>query len=373
MAWQDELAALDDALAQGRVTPDQHRSERDRILASVSSMPPLLGAPDAAGTDASKWQVANPMAAGQSAPPGDSDRTQVVPGGGDPNKTAYVQMPRGGFPPGQPNQHGQPNRQNQPPHPQQPNQQFAPSQQAAQPWANQDAGFGSAGQNWGYAKQGPEVFDDTETGGGKKWLLVGLVVVLLLSGGAVWYFGFRGDGSEQGGSTTSTAPSTVKAEPVTLDRLPNPPGKVNEARTGEFTLDEAKTKKMLNAVEHKAIDKAGTEKFSHKSSTDNNVGYAVSAYPTKDEDSATGLGDALVGQHTSIGMTAVKLPGLPENVSVMKVHLVKSDQHLIRAVYVTGDTTVRVGVLAPGTLSEAKVTEALDKFLNQVLEAVPAK
>ena len=92
-------------------------------------------------------------------------------------------------------------------------------------------------------------------------MLVGLVVVLLLAGGAVWYFGFQGDSSEQGGGTTSTAPSTTKAEPVTLDRLPNPPGKVNDATTGEFTLDEAKTKKMLNAVEHKAIVKAGTEKY----------------------------------------------------------------------------------------------------------------
>ncbi|TQM81887.1 hypothetical protein FHX81_4273 [Saccharothrix saharensis] len=360
MAWQDELAALDEALAQGRITADQHRSERDRILAAVSSAP-------AAG--ALKWQASNPTAAGQGAPAGDADRTQVVPGG-DPNKTAYVQVPRGGFPP--PNQQAP-----QPPQPgrqpgQQPGQQFAPAQPVAPPWASPDAGFGSTGQNWGYARQGPEVFEDTASGGGKKWLLVGLVVVLLLAGGAVWYFGFNGGGSDQAG-TTSTAASTPKPEPIKLDRLPNPPGQANEANTGEFTLDEAKTKKIVGANEQKAVAAAGTGKFPHKSSSDNGLGYAVSAFPTKDDGAATELGDALVRQNTSIGMAPLKLSGVPENVSVMQVRLPDSNQYLLRAVYVTGDTTVRVGLLGSAKLAEPKVTEAFDKFLKQVLEAVPAK
>lgn len=369
MAWQDELTALDDALAQGRITADQHRSERDRILAAASSAPPpSTPPPGMPAPGAPKWQVANPMAAGPGAPAGDADRTQVVPGGGggDPNKTAYVQMPRGGF---QPNPNQPPQQQQQQ---QQPNQQFAPAPPAAPPWASQDAGFGSTGQNWGYARQGPEVFDDTDSGGGKKWLVVGLVVVLLLAGGAVWFFGFSGGGSDTGGGTT-TSTTTSKPEPIKLDKLPNPPGQANEINTGEFTLDEAKTKKILGANEQKAVAAAGTEKFPHKSSTENGVGYAVSAFPAKDDGAATELGDALVRQNTSIGMAAVKLTGVPEDVSVMKVHIPDSNQYLLRAVYVTGDTTVRVGVLASGKLTEAKVTEAFEKFLKQALEAVPVK
>jgi len=347
MAWQDELRALDEALAQGRISSDQHRVERDRILAGASGAVPGGG---------QHWQAMNPApAAGQP----DAERTQVVRGGADPNATVFVQAPR--FPQ-QPQQ--QQHLQQQPPH-------FAPSPPMSPPWSDeQGTGFTSTG-NWSQVRQGPEVFENTHESNTGKWVAVAIIVVLLGSA-ATWWFGFRETDTTAQPPTTSSAPTTQQPQPVAMADLPSPSGQPS-SNTGEYNLDEAKAKKVVGEPEHKSAKDSGVTKVLYKSAVDQEFGYAVSGFITKDTTSASDLSDALVQQHTNLGMAPLEIAGIPKGVSVMKLTMQQPQQTLIRAVYVSGVTTIRVGVLVAGSVGEQAAADGFAKYLKQVLAAVPVK
>jgi hypothetical protein len=347
MAWQDELRNLDEALAQGRISGDQHRVERDRILASAADAMPGGG---------QRWQAMNPAPTGA---PSDADRTQVVRGGGDPNATAYVQAPR--FPPQQQQMQPPPNQQ----------QQFAPQQPVSPPWSDQPgSGFTSTG-DWAHTRQGPEVFEDTGKGDAGKWVAVA-IIVLLLGGAATWWFGFREDSGSTAQETTTSSTPTTQAKPVVMTDLPDPSGQPN-GNTGEYTPEEAKTKKVIGDADFAAVKTSGTAKLFYKAAIDQGIGYSVSAFPAKDGGAANELSDALVAQHTNIGMAPFEIAGVPKGVSVMKVQMPQPKQILIRAVYIAGNTVVRVGVLATPSVTEQQAVDGFTKYLKKVLESVPAQ
>ncbi len=331
------MRTLDEALAKGQISPDQHRARRDEVLASATG-----GAPQGL-----RWQAQAP---GNQEPSGDAERTQVVTSG-DAGATAFIRPPA--FPP-------PPN--NWPPAGGQQQQATPP------PWAaqQQQQGF-QQGTPWNQGMQGPEVFEAT----GKKrtglWVLVA-VLVLALVGGSTWWFGFRDGNTTPAAQQTST--TAEQARTPGLDDLPDPPGKPN-ANTGEYGVDDAKNRKVLGEADFKAAQTAGVTDVVQKSGSDRGLGYAVAVFGAKDEDAAIELGNAFIQTHTTIGLTPFQAQDVPESVSTTKGQ--HQDQFLFRAVYVMGSTTIRVGTAAPKAFGEQEAQAAFTAFLDQVIAKVPAK
>ncbi|GLZ32626.1 hypothetical protein Lesp02_48140 [Lentzea sp. NBRC 105346] len=333
MGWQEELRALDEAVAAGRISPDQHRARRDQLLAAASS----------GGAQPQRW-VATPPA------PGDADRTQVVSSGGqqpeadrtqvvrtDADKTQFVQVPA--F------------------------QQPGP-QQTAPPWAAGDQSFGVPGwQSQGM--HGPEVFDE---GGGKSKLvpiLIG-VLVLALIGGGVWFFAFRDSGTDAQQNPPSSSAQPVDA-PAFNAILPEPNG-TPSPKNGEYTVDKAKAAGVISEKDAKAMQAAGVEKVFDKVASSAGVGQAVAAYVAKDEQSAKELAKTLVDNMKTGGWSTVEQVDVPENVTLMKI--AANDQFLYRGVYTSGKVTIRVATAGPSTIPDQEIGKKFNEFLMQVLKAV---
>lgn len=354
MAWQDELKALDDALATGKISPDQHRVQRDELLAAASG----------GGPAPARWAVANPasnpgpaqgpdQARNQGA---EAERTQVVPSGAtDAERTQVVRPVSGPFPQ----------------QPQQPRPPYPPQQQP-QPHGPQSGGFPAPpwshnAPSWQMqGMQGPEVFADTGSGS-KKWIgvVVG-VLVLALVGGAVWWFGFaQSDDTATG--TSSTGNTSAAAGAFDAGRLPDPEGKPRD-RNGEYSLADAKSSKVVSEKDVKALETAGVTRLVDKVASKDGVSFAASAFVAKDATAAGELADALVANQTTAGMTPVEGGSVPESVSLMK--LATGDQFLYRAIYTSGDVTVRIATAAPSTVPEQVVVENFQTYVAEVVESV---
>ncbi|WP_367133746.1 hypothetical protein [Saccharothrix sp. HUAS TT1] len=360
MGWQEELKALDDALASGKITPDQHRSQRDELLAAVSG----------GGPASPRWSATNP-AGDQGQNQGqnqgqEAERTQVVPSPGpvDPNKTQVVRPVTGGFPqqqPPAPQQQRPWPPQQQPPHP---HQQQGPQSGGfpAPPWADSAPSWQMQGM------QGPEVFSDTGSGS-KKWVgvVVGVLVVALI-GGAVWWFGFKpSDDTATGTGGTSSAAPTAAESGFTADKLPDPEGKPGP-KNGEYSLADAKSAKVVSEKDVKALETAGVERLVDKVAGRNGMSFAGSAFVAKDATAAVELADTLVQNQAAAGMTPVTGTSLPESVSVMT--LATAQQSLYRAVYTSGDVTIRIATAAPASVPDKTVREAFQAYVAKVAESV---
>lgn len=241
VSWQEELRKLDEELAAGRISADEYRVRRDKVLASAVTsgaeagtprppagestqiMPgaqaPAPGQPPPGGQDqpdnVEKTQIV-PGATGESAeqtqavggwqtarPQGnDSDRTQVVPGI-PPQSVAGGQPPRPAPGHYQPTHYGQPEWQQSP-------------EEYGSPWAGQDfpplAPTGSP--DW--IRQGPEVFEAEGKSKTGKVLLIVLAVVLVAGLGVGAYFLFAGNKKNEPIAQTTTnqpPPPTTSAQP----------------------------------------------------------------------------------------------------------------------------------------------------------------
>ncbi|HEX6346318.1 hypothetical protein [Umezawaea sp.] len=354
MGWQEELSALDEALAAGRITADQHRSRRDELLAAASG----------GGPTPMRWRASQPA---------DPEATSVIRKSdfADPEKTQQVRPV--GFP--------------ATPSTSQPLPQFPPQQQFGQPpkrpvppW--EDKGFGVTPSTSGV--HGAEVFDSNA---GKSprvgiYVLIGVLAFVVIGGGVFW-FGLSGGMGTQSAApppatttealtsappTSSPPPApTTTAPPSGLAAVPDPPGNPYP-KNGEYTLETAKDAKIIPEGDLAALEAAGVDKVFEKSSGDGTLSYAIAVYVAEDEQSAKDLSAALVENRAVAGTSTVELNDVPKSVTMTK--LATSNQFLYRGIYTSGKMTVRVATAGPTTVPDQDVGGKFAEFMRGVVGSI---
>jgi hypothetical protein len=366
MGWQEELSALDEALAAGRITADQHRSRRDELLAAASG----------GGPAPARWRASQPV---------DPETTSVIRKSdfADPEKTQQVRPV--GFPPPPQGPPSSPSTsQPLPVFPQQ--QQFGPPpQRPSPPWEAE--GFGVSPST--AAVHGAEVFDSSS---GKSprvgiYVLIGVLAFVVIGGGVFWFGLSGGMGTESAAPppttaaltsapdssappTTTVATTTVAATtapPSGLAAVPDPPG-APYPKNGEYTLAGADEAKIIPAGDLEALQKAGVDKVFEKSSGDGPLAYAIAVYVSRDEESAKELSAALVENRAVPGTSTVELNDVPKSVAMTK--LATSSQFLYRGIYTSGKMTVRVATAGPTTVPDQDVGAKFTDFMKKVTGSI---
>lgn len=338
--WQDELRKLDDELASGRITADDYRVRRDQVLSSSNtggqqtSAPRWQAQPPSTGpaTGSQATQYIAPVGGGDQAKPNpdatqvvtprpaDSDRTQVVPGAGMAQPNYGPPSPAHGF---------------QQPGPTPPPWQGGGADQvAAPPWVT------ASNDSWMHT--GPEVFDETSSGKGKKvFAIIGVVLVIALIGGAVWWFGLRG-GSGGDAQTTTPAPTTSSsAKPKTpLELLPNAPGTA-DPNNGNTTADKLVAAGFLTQDDATAVATAGVQKIAFKGGKQETFTYHAEVFETDAPEKATKLAADLVDSASKAGLVPGAKGRLPEQSAVLQ-EIKRTQNGTYQVIYATGKLVVRV-------------------------------
>ncbi len=440
MSWQEELRKLDEELAAGQISADDYRVRRDQVLSSAVSLgstgqppapkseatrfiqqpspfppppepqpkqptppsptaPPPSAEPNADKTqvvgtnqsDADKtqivtgqdqvWQTARP-----SGP--DSERTQVVPGipGVPPQSVAGGHLPRpapGMFPP---QQQGFP-----PP----PGWQQQPEEDLSPPWAGSTFPPLAATGSPDWARQGPEVFEDTPSSGSGKRILLILLVVLVLGGiGAGVYFlaiNKEDAPSNQGGPPTTGQPTqpTSKAPTTTtkprpsdpnvalLEDMPKPPASLQQ--DGKvLEVAQLVELKLMDAPEVQALTAAGVKQVPwrtavRKSPQDGPTPDAMSAMviPTGSAETAKKLLQDLRAYQETAAFIFIPepLPNMPPAVVFEKRIL--PDVSVYRGLYVSGKNLIRITTIQAPTSNEASLSGSYRNHTEVMLRTFP--
>jgi hypothetical protein len=383
LAWQEELRKLDEELASGRITAENYRIRRDAVLASAATSP--QGPPPSAA----EATAMIPPVTGNTPPPSNADRTQVVSTGDAADKTQIVsgnamsnsdrtqavrpgwnqQQPQGGWGqqiPGVPQQQGVRGMPPSPPRgmpqqnpPQQ--QQQQPQQQGWEsgggdtgtPWGGSDfppLNYGGGNQDW--IKQGPEVFGEP-SGGSKKWLIIVIVVVVVLGLGAGGYFLFFNKTSQAGpgqSTTTSTSAPTTKPkppDPLAIAQLSGTP----QDQSGIQNFNDVAQAQLLTQSELSAYQTEGASKAHLATSTLPNGDHLW--VMTVQVNSPTSAGTAvttLVALQQTNGMQAFTGP-TPTGVQATQITAASDTPNTIRAHYASKNVVVRVQVAGPSDMS----------------------
>ena len=388
MAWQDEMNALDSAVAAGRVTAEEYRTQRDELLASSGTgtavgegnpFPPPFRwgerAPGAAeepdpadrtqvvrpssAADADLTQVVRPgSAAPESALP-DADLTQVV--NPDADRTQVVRpgapLPAQEYTPGSPPWQATPPPAGPPP----------PSRPGgtAPPWNTGD-GF--------TPRQGPDSFGElrAKPPGGRWVAPVVAVVVAIAVIGAITFFAQRGGGSgTAGGPATTTAagsasPSPTAAPTTPPSRLPvaDLPGTTADT-SGVRTFADVQAQKFLGAEEVAALGAAGAGESQLALSDDSGTRVVVLVVQTSDPASAMAAATALTSTQVAFGLVAQP----PASGATITSSAAGVRPPLRRVHYASGRYVVRIEVTDS---DPARTTSEMSTVLAAQLAALPA-
>ncbi|HEY8373820.1 MAG TPA: hypothetical protein VIL00_13855 [Pseudonocardiaceae bacterium] len=373
MTWQDELRRLDEELAAGRLGPEEYRQRRDQLMAANSGAPGTSQQqPGGPFPPPFRWDAAPPsntdatqvVSSAQTASP---DATQVVSspgGGGDAERTQVVRPVQPSTPPG-----GQPF----PPHmmPGQPNPGGWPqyTDPNAQNWGNPDL----PSLDPGWARQGPEVFEeDTSSGKGKIiGIVVGVVLLVGLGVGAFFLFGNKDDSNQNQAqepqAPASSAPATTTSQkPPRDERLGELPGK-----------PEAMTEKIKTFADVEALNYLTPEEFA--AYKDNGAADTAFAYHRDGENTiivlVTQVDDPEAAAAARDKLHELQLSyGLAESTPQKGVLGATSDTaqpmpFLRRAHYVSGDYVVRVEVSGA---DQGEVDELFKDALKEQTRALKA-
>lgn len=368
--WQDELRKLDDELASGRISADDYRVRRDQVLSSGNAsgqqnagqrwqaQPPSTG--PTSGSQATQFIA--PVGGGEQAKPNpdatqvvtprpaDSDRTQVVPGAGMAQPNYGPPSPAHGF-----------QQQGPPPPPWQSGGDQTP------PWVI------PSNDSWQHT--GPEVFDETSSGAGKKvFAIIGVILVIALIGGAVWWFGLRGGTGGGDQSTTPTAASTTSSsvKPKTaLELLPDAPG-TPDPNNGDTTPDKLVEGGFLSQEEIVLLSTAKVDKVAFKGGKQDAFTYDVEVFETASPAEATALAAALSEYSTSTGMVEGAKGNLPQSGKVLQL-IKPKNSGMYRGIYATGKQVVRVTTAQqPIGDTDAEVIKKFQEFGTAVVKKFPA-
>ncbi|SDC78003.1 flagellar basal body-associated FliL family protein [Actinokineospora iranica] len=411
MSWQEELRALDEELATGRLSADEYRVRRDHVLSSAAGTPSSAPAPPPVTTQSEQTQTIQPVSPpqGQPVPPvqgenpdktqvvnvGEVERTQVVGGwqtdrphqSGEAERTQVVpgvppqhqQYPGGGYP-----QQQQQNPWGQPPPPQQQPDEMSPPWQGAEfpPLAV------SGSPDW--VRQGPEVFDDSASSGGKRGLIIGLVVLVLAGLGVGAYFMFSGKDEEQPPvaqqtsqqpqkPTTTTKPRPTDPNVALFEDMPNPPA--SQQKDGKVAdVAELVSLKLISQAEADLLTTAGVTKAPWKSAVrkapeEGPTADALQAIviPTKSPADAQKLLTDLRTAQEGAGMIFIPepLPNMPPSVVFEK--LVVAEQAIYRGLYVSGSNVVRINAVQTPFENEASLSGSYRNHTEAMLRAFPAE
>ncbi|QFZ16108.1 hypothetical protein [Saccharothrix syringae] len=392
MSWQDELRELDTALAEGRISADEYRQQRDNVLSTaapqVPQVQPQFPPPAQQGSPFApplRWEAVNPNA--QQQPPPNTDATQVVsnPSVGQqvPNQDATQVVnarQAGGNPDSERTQYVRPVAPPPPP----------PWQGGgAPPWGSTDF---AGEQNPSWIAQGPEVFEDKPSGAGKRVLAILVVVVVLAGiGFGVWYF-TRGGGEDPnanggtGGTSTaaSTTTTTEKPKPtdpfeILLEQVPEPGGKDNQ-RAEVLDMSEVVTEQVMEQGEADLLAAGGATKVAWKAGNKqaDEFGptpdrFSIVVVPMADEAAAQkAVQDLKLYQETRGGLVFIKdpLPDMPPQLVFEKK--VEPDLALYRGIWASGKNLVRVNVDQYPMTGEAGLSGSYQRQVHLVLKTFPA-
>lgn len=399
MAWQEELRKLDEELASGRITAENYRIRRDAVLASAATSP--QGPPPSAAESTAMI----PPVTGNTPPPSNADRTQVVSTGDAADKTQVVsgnamsnsdrtqavrpgwsQQPpqQGGWGqqiPGVPQQQGLRGMPPSPPRgvpqqqqPQQPQQQGWDSGggDTGTPWGGSDfppMNYGGGSQDW--IKQGPEVFGES-SGGSKKWLIIVVIVVVVLGLGAGGYFLFFNKTSQAGpnnSSTSSTPAPTTKpkpADPLGIAQLPGTP----QDQSGIKTFNDVAQAQLLTSSELNALQTEGASNVHYATSTlPNGDHLVVMTVQVNSQTSANTAATTLVALQQTLGMQTYA-GSTPTGVQAMQLTASGTAQNTIRAHYASKNVLVRIQVYGPSDMST--IAKEFNDVVAAQLKLLPA-
>lgn len=416
MSWQEELRNLDEELASGRLSADDYRIRRDRVLSSAVAygdtaqpqQPATPPQPDPAqpqyqqqppaqqpqGSSADSTQIIAPV----SPPQPSAEATQIVssadvPAGrtqfvqpwqqaqpADPNRTQVVHSPAGGFP--------QPQGQGGFPPPQQNQPWNAPEQDLSPPWGGSEFPPIAPTSSNEWVKQGPEVFSDRPSRGkGGKIVLIALIAILVLGGlgvGGYFLFGKKDGSSQAGGSTPSQtqapAPPPPTPEQQLLDKIPQPTGN-QDPKNGVLTPLQLATDKILTQPEAAVLTQDAIAKTAWRGSQKQPDEFgpqpatiSVLAIPTTSTANAATLAQQLQDYQSANGFILISdpLPGMPAKLVFMKNIGDKSGNY--RALWISGNNVLRIDVgqtLNDKIEDEKALSGSYQRAVKQTLENFP--
>ncbi|WNV91482.1 hypothetical protein [Umezawaea sp. Da 62-37] len=393
MSWQEDLQQLDRALAAGQISADDYRLRRDEVLATAAQALPG-GAPQQQQPPQPppgpfpppfRWGQAEPSEATQVVQPGDAEKTQVVRPGGTPAQPA---QPQSANPDSEKTQFVRPVQSNDSERTQVvptgtpsggfpaqifPQQPPAPAWQdaSAPPWGSSD---GSDGNVWSNV-QGPEVFSDSDSGGGKGKIIAIVVVVLLLVGGGVGAYFIWGPGKGE----NTAAPTSSSSAPPTSSTPPSPPpvrktpdgpfvevqGKTNQFKT--LDIADALVAKVPTFEEAQLLQQSGVTDVRFAVGQDDAVKLSQGIWAFKTNNPAATL-TAVENLYQSAQFEL--LPTSAKNVPVRHLGLSAfNTTATYRAHYISKEFVVRVEAYGA---DEAAVKTAFDALLKRQLDKFPA-
>ncbi|MCP3799574.1 hypothetical protein NLX83_09930 [Allokutzneria sp. A3M-2-11 16] len=291
---------------------------------------------------------------------GDADRTQVVPGAGQP----LYQPQQQPFP-------GQQQQQMGSPWPAHPQHQPYPQQQphgSTPPWASNDLppDFGSTSA---WPRQGPEVFESNSGSKVGKIVAIVAVVLLLVGGGlAIWYFT-----SNNGGETPPVASSSAPPPaPTTTTPPPKPKPKGGQFVDLDGTLranmahgiDSAVAANVPTPDEVKVLKEAGATEVLGYGTEDKNVKLGLWEFKASG-DALQKVFDEIDKMYANAGFQPYTGAGTPESVKA-RVKTDASGGATYRAHYKTATSVVRVEAFGPdGPAAETAFKALMERQLKQ--------
>ncbi|MCT2581857.1 flagellar basal body protein FliL [Actinophytocola gossypii] len=350
MSWQEGLRELDEALASGRISADEYRVRRDKLLTSAVTP----GDETERTQQVGRWQANHPgTTPGSTA--ADGEETQVVPG--VPTQSGLGGQPPRPAPGGYPGQYGSPPW----------------DQDQSPPWGGQEFPPLAPTTSPDWIRQGPEVFaPETGSKGGRVLLLTALIVVLVAGLGVGAYFMFfAGGGQEQAGpgttgGQTTTAPTTTQPPKDDLSTA-ELPGKT-EDHSGITTFADAAASNFLTDDEIAIYQEAGAGKSRLvASTTDDEVHTLIFTTQASSADAAETASGKLAEQQIVYGMT--EYADAPANVEVGEFPGNDTTPATIRAHYQFRETIVRIQVNGAELDAVTAVFEDLVTAQLEVLDA----
>ncbi|MFD0200107.1 MULTISPECIES: SHOCT domain-containing protein [Saccharothrix] len=380
MTWQEQLRQLDEALAAGKISAEDYRRQRDELLSTAQSggaQAPQTGPNSGPFPEPFRWSAQAPSAPQQptsestqflrpATPPGEADRTQVVPNAGPPADRTQV-VPNAGPPADRTQVVGPQQGQPWPPGPQQGQPQGGWNQgpdSYSPPWGG-DADFGANQWSGGFSAQGPEVFDESGKSGKGKIIAVVAAVVVLLAAAGVYFFVIKpGSGGDPVATDTSTAAptttTTTKKKPDPFGSLIVPEGRTSGPKT--YDADQLATTKPLPTPDLLVLKQAGTTEARSVVVVENEVTTSMWAFKSADP---AALLTALETDQKRFGFA--EDPAIESSVPVYKSTQTSGAKTItvFRSHYATDTEVIRVEVFAANEADakarfEAVLTEQLD-------------
>ncbi|HWE91462.1 MAG TPA: hypothetical protein VG317_18525 [Pseudonocardiaceae bacterium] len=428
MSWQDELQQLDLALSNGQISAQDYRQRRDQLLSQAGGQdaPPPVQQPTTPQQPSQQqgfpppppaypWenrpgeptQVVQPSSPPPAAPPVPSvpaapsapaeapssgpsetpERTQIVrlgetdPGEWTKGATAGPAAPSGpsetdspertqvvrpvaapGTPPGSPPQ-GFP-QQGGSPWPPTPGQGGEPD--SSPPWGSNDLPPDFGGSAW--PRQGPEVFDESGSGNGKKIALIIVIVVVLIGAGVGIFFAVSGGKNQAGGGGGNTTTSSP-APPSPVNTGPQLPSGPFVAIPGSQQVDQ--TWSMADAVaqnvpEATQLKAAGVSKITgYVFAESNGVREGIWVFTPGPGATAKSVLTAVDGYYAQAGWQSMSTD-VPAGVYARTLSSTGTAD--FRAHYVTQGVVVRVETWSPQTGAPVSADTKQQDFLSLLSE-----